>query len=869
MIRAHRLGILLLLAALPLLPAAAFGSETPSGEALIIGPFPLPPADAPEGPLTPRLAPAPEFDVTRIWPAEGETVALTPGTSSRWRRVKIKPFLSFPESGIYWMASRLHLNRWSELTLRLSGNGALTVFLAGQEEGRREAAAGGENETPLELRRQLHRGIWQLLVRLEFPPGPEKAGRLSIETSTAPQAELGWSASPGRTPLTYDRMRDLAAISGIAVSPEGRFIARRLTRVGPTGDARHSSIEVFGPGGELLAAEVGGPEARPLAFSPTGDGLLLARPGKEGTDLLIWDAPAGPLRLVLTGEPGFTGATFDPSGRFLLVSSSRGVEKDEGEGKRPHRRKALRERLPDYTPRTHLHLIALHLPGAVPSYSQPLLQAARREITRPGDDVLDGACFAGEGKVVYARTLPQKERPWFFTEIRELDLAGGGDRLLRRFTAGWEYRPRNFAAEPGGRRIAFLGPPEEIGEGHAEHNVYNAQVYVLDLESGALKKITAGMQEAFEVRGATTLAWLRSGRLVATASLASRGEVVLLDEGEGGSWRALPVPTPGEMIVGAGLSPEKRHLALAVSSRTQPAELQLIDLDQLSATVIERPNADLAESWRLAAPRNASFRGPGGETLDAWYYPPVFAIEPRKIPLVVYYYGGAVPTTRSFNPLHQFLAANGYGVLVINPRGACGWGEKFADVHAGDWGPLAAADILAGVDSFLAGHAEVNKATIGIYGGSYGGFMTEYLVSVTNRFAAAVSLYGISDISSYWGRGAWGWTYGDMAAGGAAPFSDRSLFAGHSPFYMAEQIETPLLLLHGEADTNVPPGESEQLYTALRTLGRDAELVLFPGEHHGISGTFTDRAEHRMMLLDWFDKYLRGQPEAWDGRWKR
>jgi dipeptidyl aminopeptidase/acylaminoacyl peptidase len=239
-----------------------------------------------------------------------------------------------------------------------------------------------------------------------------------------------------------------------------------------------------------------------------------------------------------------------------------------------------------------------------------------------------------------------------------------------------------------------------------------------------------------------------------------------------------------------------------------------------------------------------------------------------RAPLVVYYYGGATPTMRGFNTTHQFFAANGYGVVVINSRGAVGYGDAFADHHAGDWGPRSSADILAGVDHVLAEHPWLDPEAIGIYGGSYGGFMTQYLVSETDRFAAAVSMYGISDLATYWGQGTWGWTYGDMALGGADPADDPEYFRRISPLYRADRVRTPLLLLHGEADTNVTPGESLQMFTALSLRDQPVAMVLFPGEDHGISDTWENRVGHRTMMLEWFDRHCKGQPAAWEARWK-
>jgi dipeptidyl aminopeptidase/acylaminoacyl peptidase len=259
-------------------------------------------------------------------------------------------------------------------------------------------------------------------------------------------------------------------------------------------------------------------------------------------------------------------------------------------------------------------------------------------------------------------------------------------------------------------------------------------------------------------------------------------------------------------------------------------------------------------------PEDLTYRGPGGETLEGWFYPAADG----NAPLIVNYYGGSIPIERDFSFVHQWLAANGYQVLVLNPRGAYGFGDAFADHHAGDWGPKAAADVLAGVEAFEKGRP---KVPVGIYGGSYGGFLTQYLLTVTDRFDAAVSRKGISDIAGYWGQGEWGWTYGDMALGGAAPWTDPDLPAQHSPLYRAGKIQTPLLLLHGLADTNVPPGQSRQMLTALRTQGKEAELVLFPGEDHSFTTTRSAWEGHWEMLRDWFDRWLKKQPGAWEARW--
>jgi len=290
----------------------------------------------------------------------------------------------------------------------------------------------------------------------------------------------------------------------------------------------------------------------------------------------------------------------------------------------------------------------------------------------------------------------------------------------------------------------------------------------------------------------------------------------------------------------------------------------MMDLRQSREWEVEDPSAGTYRAWRLSTPEEIRWKGPGGEMLEGWAYPALGGAG-EDAPLVVNYYGGAVPMQRDFSFTHQWLAANGYRVLVLNTRGAYGWGDDFADHHAGDWGPESAADVLSGVKAYLKDHP---RAKMGIYGGSYGGFLTQYILTLSDDFDAAVSRKGISSLASYWGQGEWGWTYGDMSLGGALPWDDRELFVGHSPLYRADRIDTPLLLLHGQADRNVPPGESLQLFTALKMQGKPVEMVTLPGEDHSFQTTYAHWVDHWQLLLDWFDRWLKDQPQAWEARWQ-
>jgi len=863
------LGLALAFLVLPAVAPAEIDSE--AGEVVVemygLGPLPAPPSPPAEPPLHATIDPVPEIDPAGGLPSSGQRVSLAPGVEKTWRRLAAGEAgeIHLDGPGVFWLAARVQVDRWTELTLTAVSRAALTLYLDGEERASGEALATDEEPLadeaadesgpePVTASVEVARGSHEVLVRLEIP---STAASLSLTARAEPAAGLGWSLEPRIAPADFDRSREVASISGLAVAPKGKLVARRLSRREATGERRRTTVEVLDAEGRVVAADLGGGSARPVAFSPDGKRLLLRKSGSGGTNLVLWTAPDGPLTTVLENEPGLGLVRFSPDGRHLLLASERGAEEDEPGGDAARRRQHLREKVPDYAPLPHLHLIEI-------------ASGARRRLSAPGDFVLDDAVFRPDGRaVIYGRTLPRPERPWFHTEIRLLDLPSGQDRLVADFVAGWEVRPQAFAVSPDGRKLAFLGPPDQIGGGRPEHNVYNLQVWLLDLDSGDLARISRGLPfafaagaglPAFESRGSSLLVGVTAGSCRKLARLvlgAERAEVVTL--------------SPAGRSVGAtALAPDGSFFAYTISDPVNPPALHLLDARRGRDRVLESPNADLAARWLVSTHAEASFTGPGGQEIDAWFYPPSVPVpdEADRTPLIVYYYGGCSPTTRAFNTTHQFFAANGYAVLVINPRGAFGYGDDFADFHAGDWGPHAGADILAGIDACLAARPEVDGDRIGIYGGSYGGFMTGYLVTTSDRFAAAVSMYGISDLATYWGQGAWGWTYGDMALGGVMPWSHPEEFVAKSPLFRAERVQTPLLLLHGLSDTNVTPGQSEELFTALSVQNKLVELVLFPGEDHGISGSFANRVAHRTMMLEWFDRFLRDLPEAWQARWE-
>ena len=202
-------------------------------------------------------------------------------------------------------------------------------------------------------------------------------------------------------------------------------------------------------------------------------------------------------------------------------------------------------------------------------------------------------------------------------------------------------------------------------------------------------------------------------------------------------------------------------------------------------------------------------------------------------------------------------------VYVIQPSGATGFGQEFSSRHVNTAGSDPARDIIEGTKQFCVEHPYVDSKAIGCIGASYGGFMTQYLQTITDIFAAAISHAGISDHTSYWGEGYWGYSYSEVSMAESYPWSDRDLFVNQSPLYNADKIHTPLLFLHGDADHNVPVGESIQMFTALKLLGRPTAFVAVADQDHHILD-YDKRRKWQDTIFAWFAKYLKNEPEWWD-----
>ncbi len=298
-------------------------------------------------------------------------------------------------------------------------------------------------------------------------------------------------------------------------------------------------------------------------------------------------------------------------------------------------------------------------------------------------------------------------------------------------------------------------------------------------------------------------------------------------------------------------------LAFTAATAVRPAELYTSASDGANRRQLTDLNADALASVHVSAPRRLTHTSPEGWQIEAWLWlPPTFRTGDAPLPTVLYYHGGPHNTvTLGFNEQLHVLAGAGFAVVAVNFRGSTGFGAAFADSILGDWGTRELEDGLVVLD-VLVQQGIVDPRRLGVYGGSYGGFMTNLALGRTDRFAAGVSFATISGLDS-WAYQTDHWESADWDAGGP-PWQIPDYYRTHSPITYVEHIRAPLLILHGEQDYRCAVAEADQLFGALRKLKRDVELVRYPGAPHAFAhvGPPSHRLDAARRVVDWFQRYL-------------
>jgi len=303
---------------------------------------------------------------------------------------------------------------------------------------------------------------------------------------------------------------------------------------------------------------------------------------------------------------------------------------------------------------------------------------------------------------------------------------------------------------------------------------------------------------------------------------------------------------------------DQTRLAYFMGKMNDPGQVYLQKIGSSEELQITHVNEKLFSKIDLGQIEEVWIKGPDKNDLQGWILKPPGFDPGRKYPSILEIHGGPLIQYGEFF-MHEFyyLAAAGYVVHFCNPRGGRGYGEKHAKAIWGGWGDTDYRDLMTWTD-FIEQQPYISKKRMGVTGGSYGGYMTVWMIGHTDRFKAAVTQRCVSNLVSMWGSSDLNWIFQEVL-NDKPPFQDLDKFWEHSPIKYIGNAKTPTLVIHSENDLRCPIEQGEQVFVALKTLGVDTEMVRFPGEFHGLSRNGrTDRRIVRLNhILRWFDKYLK------------
>ena len=419
---------------------------------------------------------------------------------------------------------------------------------------------------------------------------------------------------------------------------------------------------------------------------------------------------------------------------------------------------------------------------------------------------------------------------------------------------------------PDGRRLAFAASPRRESDAYTD-------LMVVDLDAPeSARRLTQDFKPTFEDstiddqragHGGPYLYWSTDGTTIYSQAAGSGATLIYATPSQGGTPRV--VVNGHRRVYGWSMDRNRSRIAFASSDPTTPGDLFVQDATGGQQRRLTDLNASLRRDVELAVPEEFTYKGADGWDIEGWIMrpgphpgPAPQAREGEKHPAILEIHGGpAAMYGWSFFFEFQLLAAHGYAVVFTNPRGSTGYGRAFSNAVRNDWGGKDFQDIMAGVDTAVR-KGWVDPDRLGVSGGSYGGYMTNWVIGHANRFKAAVTMRCVSNMATMFGASDLGWFLTVDEMGGAVPWKNLDWLMARSPITYVDRMTTPLLILHSDNDLRTPIEEGEQLFTALKFLGREVKMIRFEGQSHDLSrsGHPRSRVIRLRHIVGWFLRHI-------------
>jgi dipeptidyl aminopeptidase/acylaminoacyl peptidase len=778
------------------------------------------------------------------WPETAGWTTMVPDTAGNLVLVDSK---NAPQLRTF--ASHLRAERFAKGKLKLVSAPRADVILNGDVKISKTTADSvpGEETAGIELLPQQDYSLIVNVLTMPDDPGKPEFRLEFVPDKDFESVKVSSGADMDRRVSPLSTMQG-ERVSSMALSPDGKYLLTRYREVISAEESRKRVVMTETATGHTVSENID----FSADWMPKSNGLFFTKEGVKDYDLYVMEVPSMRTTRIATAIPD-QDVTFSPDEKYLFYYDKVDGAKQEGVMRRYT---SPDDRIPGDRDRFYICRYDIENGVAVPlTYGGGTTSIC--DISRDGSKLL----------YMSQRQTPDKY-PFYRVSLVQMDMNTFATDTIINDADGFVS---NAIYSPDATRLFVVGGPDAFDRIGANHdpeplaNNFDNQGFIMTLSDRSVKPMTKDFDPSLE----GTPVWN-----------AVDNKIYFI--GERGFFRDLYQlnPSDGKIVMlgkenlqtvrGFSIGDrEDRYAAYWGGSFTDDGVACLLNLKNGKSTLVDDPLKEWLGDTQFGKMEPWKFTASDGTVVDGYMcLPPDFDAN-KKYPLIVYYYGGTSPSNASFYHLYspQVFASRDYVVYVLNPSGTTGYGQEYSARHVNAWGKRTADEIIQGVKEFCKSHPFVNKDRIGCLGASYGGFMTQYLLTKTDIFHAAISHAGISNVTSYWGEGFWGYSYNSVAAAKSYPWTDPELFTKQGSLFNADKIHTPLLLLHGTVDTNVPIGESIQLFNALKILGRDVEFITVQDENHVISN-FNNKLSWHNTIMAWFAKWLQDDPSWWNALYK-
>jgi dipeptidyl aminopeptidase/acylaminoacyl peptidase len=678
----------------------------------------------------------------------------------------------------------------------------------------------------------------------------------------------------GRRPISETDIYSFQWLANPRISPDGSQIVYAHVAVNSKHDGYETALWIIPSSGGPARQLTSGPHDSSPQWSPDGKTLAFARaPEKDGkpqpSQIYLLVMEGGEARPLTDLPKGASGPIWSPDGRAIAFSSTtltadfeKKKDAEEKSDVRVITKAVYRMNGSGYMePDRPNHIWAIEVPKA-PGETQKAKQITSGEFSE--SDIV----WSRDGSQIYF-TARRVVEPYYDPPHTDLYVvkATGGDSTK---VAGLDGRIGQMALSPDGTRMAFAGSIE-IGKDGVERSYSQPDLFITSLQPGSKpKNLTAdydydiaggigGDQGPPRGSGPSYPFWSKDGRYIfVVAGEEGRANFKRIDAETG---KVEPFTAGDHDIFAYNATPDGSKAAVLVSTPTNIGDLFVMEAaSPFSMRRLTKINDELFSKLNLPEPAMIWYKSFDGKRIQAWVQRPPDFQEGKKYPLILNIHGGPhAAYGYTFDHEIQWMAAKGYVVLYPNPRGSTTYGQDFGNIIQYHYPGDDFKDLMAGVDDLVA-KGWVDPEKLGVTGGSGGGLLTNWVIGHTQRFKAAVAQRDIADWSDFWYTA--DFTLFTPTWFRGAPWEQEADFKERSPITYITKINTPLMLIEGEADYRTPPASGgEQMFRALKYRKIPTVMVRFPGESHELSrsGVPKHRVERLQHIVAWFDKYLQGQ----------